>query len=219
MIINTKELEKLIEEIKENPDNKEELLKGFKLFHAFFEENDGIPPRFGANFRDDGPKWEKVNGLDFEAIGRILICHLSIEHYINNLIDLSTPSDFNWDKSRLTFSQKMNLISNLHILNANNLIKGIEILNSIRNKLSHDMLGTIDEQKLIHLKKILLDTLCHKKSEKKQKDIIQHVELFGPHAIIERFTSIVCAKIAGYCIYLINKESDGESYYKHVRNS
>lgn len=55
MIINREELEKIIIEIKANPDKQEELLKDFKLFHAYFEKDDGIPPRFGKNFRENGP--------------------------------------------------------------------------------------------------------------------------------------------------------------------
>jgi hypothetical protein len=223
MLINQKEIDKFLEEVKLNPEKASELLKNLKIVHAVFDENDGIPPRFGSNFRDNGPKWEKVTGLDFEAIGRILVCHLSIEHYINNLIELSTPIHFDWDNTRMTFSQKLKLVSNINILNKNKFDKGIEILNNIRNKLSHNMLAKIDEVKFKELKQILLNYLCFEKSKEEIKEIEKHYSQFDTFAIIETFTSIVCAIIGGYCISLINivdpEKSNAETYYKHVRDS
>ena len=218
MILNTTELEKLLKEIEKDPEKVDVLLKDFKLVHAVFDKNDGIPPRFGTNFREEGPQWEKVSGLDFEAIGRILVCHLSIEHYINNLIELSTPKLFDWDNSRMTFSQKLKLVGKIAILKRNKFDTGIEILNSIRNKLSHNMLATIDVNKYEQLKGILLDYLCRDKSEADKEETLSHMSQYDTHAIIERFTSIVCALIAGYCTSLINKHEDGESYYKFVRD-
>jgi hypothetical protein len=217
MIINKEELENIIKEIKAKPEKQEELLKDFKLFHAFFEEDDGIPPRFGKNFRESGPNWEKVTGLDFEAIGRVLVCHLCIEHYLNNLIELSTPKSFNWEKSRMTFIQKLKLIQGIRIFEQNECIKGIIILNEIRNKLSHNLLANIDKNKLNELHQILLNMVCKGKSEEEIEEVRNHFNLFGPHAIIERFTSITCAMIAGFCSSLIEKKIDAEEYYSVVR--
>ena len=219
MIINKTELEKLLKEIEKNPEKAENLLANFKLVHAVFDKDDGIPPRFGKNFREEGPKWEKVSGLDFEVIGRILVCHLSIEHYINNLIELSSPKVFDWDNSRMTFSQKLKLISKTSILKSNKFDIGIEILNTIRNKLSHNMLAKIDINKFEQLKAILLEYLCRNEPEEEKQKTISHMNQYDTIAIIERFTSIVCALIAGYCTNLINKSEEGEDYYKFVRNT
>lgn len=109
MAFNEKELERMLNEISNHPEKVDEILKSFKIFDTMFDENDGIPPRFGNNFRHDGPKWGKITGVDFDSIGRILVCHLCIEHYIDNLIELSTPLKFNWESSRMSFSQKLNL--------------------------------------------------------------------------------------------------------------
>jgi hypothetical protein len=219
MIINEDELKRILEELKKNPEKEEILLKDFKLFHAIFASDDGIPPRFGKNFREEGPKWEKVTGADFESIGRILVCHLTIEHYINYLIELSSPIEFSWDDSRLTFSQKLKLVSNLNILRTNQFDKGIEIVNNIRNKLSHNLLAKIDEKKVDQLKKILITYLIKGETKEKKQKTIEHIDLFGHHAIIERFTSIVCAMIAGYCTRLIKKDDDSENYYSHIRST
>lgn len=219
MVINTKEIENLIEALRKNPDKKDEILKNFKIVHAVFQEDDGIPPRFGSNFRTEGPKWEKVTGLDFEAIGRILVCHLSIEHYLNNLIELLTPGTLDWDSSKMTFSQKLKLVSKINILAKSKFNKGIEILNTIRNKLSHNMLATIDENKIEQLKTLLLEYLYKGKTMEEKEKIESDISSFGPHAIIERFTQLTCAMIAGYCTSLINKKTSGGDYYKYVRTS
>ena len=219
MILNRKGLDGLIEELKRYPERTEEIMGGYKLVHALFAEGDGIPPRFGSNFREEGPKWEKVSGLDFEAIGRILVCHLCIEHYLENLITLSTSKQFDWDSTRMTFSQKFRLVSNISVLKENRFGKGIEILNSIRNKLSHNMLASVEDDKVAQLKAILVNYQCEGKDDQEKAKIVSSLNLFGTYAIIENFTSLCCAMIAGYCTGLINKKGDAEDYYKHVSTS
>jgi hypothetical protein len=219
MIVNSTELERILVALKKNPEKANELLKDFMLFSATYEKDDGIPPRFGANFRNEGPKWEKVSGIDFEIIGRILVCHLCIEHYIDNLIYLSTPENFEWNESRMSFSQKLKLIRKMKFIEATKFYKGIEILNSIRNDLSHNMLAKIDEVKFKKLESILLKYLCNNKSKEEQDEIISHMSLYSSVAIIERFTSLTCANIAGYCTSIINKEGDGETFYSYIRSS
>lgn len=218
MLFDTKKVETLIEALTKEPEKAQELFRTHKILYAVFEEGEGIPPRFADNFREEGPKWEKVTGLDFEAIGRILVCHLCIEHYLNNLIELSTPKPFDWDSSKMSFSQKLKLVGKVNILAKNKFTKGIEIVNNIRNKLSHNMLATIDETKVEQLKTILLEYKCKGKTPEEKVKIIAHFDPFGPHAIIESFTQIVCAMIAGFCSSLINKPSDSSFYYQHVRS-
>ncbi len=219
MLFDTKKVEALIEALKKNPEKKQEIFRTHKILHAVFEEGEGIPPRFASNFREESPNWEKVTGLDFEAIGRILVCHLCIEHYLNNLIELSTPKMFDWDNSKMSFSQKLRLVGKVDILSKNKFNKGIEIVNNIRNKLSHNMLATIDEKKVEQLKNILLEYRCKGKNAEEKECIMADFDWFGPHAIIESFTQIVCAIIAGFCSSLNNKPSNVDLYYKHVRSA
>ena len=212
MKLNQDDLEKIIEELKRDPDRKEELLRDFKLFHSFFSSDDGIPPRFKGNFRDD-PGWEKVSGLDFEAIGRILVCHLCIEHYIENLIELSAPPNWDWRGSRLTFSQKFKLVRNMRLFSESNFDRGVDILNSIRNKLSHDLMAGIDKDKVDELRSILLEYVTKGKSEQERTEVKAHFEQFDVHATIERFTSLSCAMIGGYCSRLVGGTIDANAFY------
>lgn len=218
MIIDTKEFKKLLEALMENPEKASEIFRSHKFVHAVFEEGEGIPPRFGNNFRDEGPKWEKVTGLDFEGIGRILVSHLCIEHYLNNLIELSSPKSFDWNSSKMTFSQKLKLVNKIEILDKSKFSKGIEIINNIRNRLSHNMLAAIDESKIEQLKKIILDYRCKGKTAIEKDEIVSHLDQFKTHGIVESFTQTVCALIAGYCTSIINKSADGVSYYEYVRS-
>jgi hypothetical protein len=217
MKLNSQEFEKIAADIRANPDKAEELLKDFKLFHSFFGQDDGIPPRFKSNFRQE-PGWEKVTGLDFEAIGRILVCHLCIEHYLENLIELSTPAIWDWESTRLTFYQKFKLVKNIRLLKDSKFDRGIDIVNSLRNKLSHDMMAKIDKCRIEELKAITLEYVSKGKTGEDLNEIRIHFELFDVHATLERFTSLVCSMIGGYCSRIIDGTIDAESYYNKFRS-
>jgi hypothetical protein len=72
--------------------------------------NDSLPSLFSDTFRDLDVKWNKIEGIDFELVGRVLICHLIIEHYLTVFIELEISRKLTLDKLRLTFSQKIKLI-------------------------------------------------------------------------------------------------------------
>jgi hypothetical protein len=118
----------------------------------------------------------------------------------------------------MTFSQKYNLVRNIPFLKETKFARGIEILNSLRNKLSHDMTAKIDNKKVDELKSITLEYVSRDKSGNDLNQLKIHFELFDVHAAIERFTSIVCARIAGYCSSLVGVEINSESYYKAFRS-
>jgi hypothetical protein len=211
MKINKEHLDKILEEVRKNPNKMEELLKDIKPIHSIFGQDDGIPPRFKPNFRKD-PGWEKVSGLDFEAIGRILVCHLYIEHYIEKLIELSTPPILDWDSPRLTFSQKFKLVRKIRLLKESKFDRGIDIVNSIRNKSSHDLMSKIDKSKIEELKSILFEFERQGKKKEELSEVRIHFDLFDVHAIIERFTLLVCSLIGGYCMQLVGGTVDAETF-------
>jgi hypothetical protein len=132
---------------------------------------------------------------------------VSIEHYILKLIELKTPKEFSWEDSKLTFYQKLKIISKLPALLDNDLITGIEALNQIRNKFSHNLLAKIDNKQIEKIKKSILKfRIKHKKEEGSETDVVEFLELYDDIALIESFTSLVCAFIAGYCSTLIKKQ-------------
>jgi len=177
---------------------KKYIMSEKKIFKNLWTGDDGIPPKFNEDFMKNGPEWQKVKGLDFENIGRILICHLSIEHYINKLIEFQTPTDFNWDDSRLSFSQKLKLLSKNSQLNRHQIIKGIETLNKIRNIFSHNLEAKIDPVCVDVIREILFKFRASVKPEL-AKEIKHFLDLYDDIALIESFTNFSCAFIAGYC--------------------
>jgi hypothetical protein len=164
---------------------------------SIFNRGFQIPPMFSDNFRQTGPEWNRITKIDFEASGRILMCHLIVEHYMTNLIKLLSPEDFNWAESRMTFSQKFKLISKIEAFNEFNFIKGIESLNKIRNKFSHNLLATISETD-IKVFRTFVDRFYKKSKSKKFS------EYFDKIAIIELYTLVVCSYFAGYCTSIVD---------------
>ena len=96
-----------------------------KIDKVFSKDN--LPPLFGENFSASNHNWKRLTGVEFETVGRILICHLLTEHHISKLIELRAPSDFDWDEGRLTFSQKLKLIRKDHAFQEYDFGKGVEI--------------------------------------------------------------------------------------------
>ncbi len=164
----------------------------------FFNNKSGLPPMFSDSFREMGPDWNEISGINFEITGRVLVSHLILEHYITKLIELKTPKDFNWDESRLTFSQKVNLLKKDEVLNKTNYIKGIEILNKIRNKFSHNLLAVIDLSNISELTKIINDRSSSKTPIINKKH--------DPIEVINAFASLACSYIGGYCTFLVHSE-------------
>jgi len=166
---------------------------------SIFNEGFQIPPMFPDNFRQTGTEWNRISKIDFETSGRILMCHLIVEHYMTNSIKLLTPEDFDWDEARMTFSQKLKLICKIEAFNEFNFIKGIESLNKLRNKFSHNLLATISETDT-KVFRTLIDRFYKKNKPKEFSDNFDKV------AIIELYTYIVCSYLAGYCTAIVDLE-------------
>lgn len=84
--------------------------------------------------------WNK----DVLTIGRILRAHLHVEHYLTEYLQHINPNLGDLDESRITFSQKLNLLR-ADDAKVAFLITGIRQLNKIRNRLAHDLEATVTE--------------------------------------------------------------------------
>ena len=175
---------------KKDPDIKEKVDKIFT--------NDSLPSLFSDSFRELDVKWNKIEGVNFELVGRVLICHLIIEHYLTVFIELEISRKLTLDKLRLTFSQKMKLIDDNEALKDRGIIKGIEIVNKIRNKFSHNLKVEIDDNDIKFLKSVV------DKIRDKDSIAIENIE-YSDIATIESFTSMICAFMAGYCTATVHK--------------
>ncbi|WP_258098699.1 hypothetical protein [Marinoscillum pacificum] len=89
------------------------------------------------HFNTENEKFKELFSRDHDDIGRILKCHLIVEHYVNQFL-ISHYSFGDLGKLRLSFSQKANMLPSE--ANAVAFIKpGVLRLNKIRNQFSHDL--------------------------------------------------------------------------------
>ncbi len=80
-------------------------------------------------------------------MGRILRAHLFVEHYITECLKSINPNLNGLDNARLTFSQKLALLEN-YSDEIKDLAVGIKRLNTIRNRLGHNLNSIVTDQDL-----------------------------------------------------------------------
>jgi hypothetical protein len=112
-----------------------------------------LPPMV-AQIIDGSITWRRLDKVDFEGLGYLLSCHLIIEHYLDEYLKVGYPS-LDWDAARHTFSQKVALLSNFKISEKYDCIPAIKHLNSLRNKLSHNIAFRIEAKDLLPLSQYL----------------------------------------------------------------
>jgi hypothetical protein len=118
-----------------------------------------------------------------DELGTILKCHLIIEFYIDNYLRVANPAIVKWKDSRLSFSQKLELIHN-DKTPIGVYYPAIKCFNSIRNKFSHKISYVIQEDDYREIEKIMF--IWYKASGK---------PLLSGIKLIEDFTVWVCANI------------------------
>ena len=143
--------------------------------------NGTLPPLL-ANIRDGNVTWQRLENLNYELLGYFLSCHLIIEHYLDEYLKTRYPT-LDWEASRQTFAQKMALLSKDEYPEKYNSIPAIKHLNSLRNKLSHNIDFKITGDNLLPLSQYL-------------KKCAGPEELTDPKEILDLFTTMVCVWFA-----------------------
>jgi hypothetical protein len=151
----------------------------------------GLPPLL-AEIADGSITWQRLEGLDYEILGYFLSCHLIIEHYIDEYLKIRYPS-LDWEAARHTFGQKISLLSQFKVSDKYDCIPPIKHLNSLRNKISHNIDFKIDVGDLAPLSNYLTKTYEDKDKVPKESK-----------AILEEFTNMTCVLFAGYISGLAN---------------
>jgi len=145
----------------------------------------GLPPLV-AEITDGAVTWQRLDAIDYDVLGYFLSCHLIIEHYLDEYLKIRYPS-LDWDAARHTFGQKVALLSSFKI-DKYDCIPAIKHLNSLRNKLSHNIEFKIEAQDLVPLSQYL-GTIYDNNTEL-PKDT---------KGILDSFTFMTCALFGG-CI-------------------
>jgi hypothetical protein len=160
-------------------------------------KNSSLPPLV-SEIIDGSITWQRLEGVDYKILGYFLSCHLIIEHYLDEFLKICHPT-LDWESAKNTFGQKVALLSNFRVSEQYDCIPAIKHLNSLRNKLSHDIEFKIDSQSLLPLKQYL------KKAYGGNKKVPTL-----PLELLDEFTTMTCVLFAGY----ITSEA---RYTKHNR--
>ena len=139
-----------------------------------------LKPHFATimeQFEHDNRIFIGLTSSPHDTLGRVLKCHLIVEHYLNRFLGSHFSID-NFDDVRLTFAQKAALLPNRAVAAA--LVKpGILQLNKIRNRLCHSLGAEPSVQHLGPIRTVL--------------DIARPGVTFGsPVEEIEAFTTVAC---------------------------
>jgi hypothetical protein len=101
---------------------------------------EGFERALDVRSRDFHTAWSQ-NG---EQIGRILRCHLAVEHFLTRVIEEMNPSLGSLSHARVTFSQKLELADTRNPI-ISSLQPGLRRLNQIRNRIAHQLSATVTE--------------------------------------------------------------------------
>jgi hypothetical protein len=152
-------------------------------------ESVGLPPLVGE-ISEGKVTWKRLGEIDYETLGYFLSCHLIIEHYIDEYLKICYPS-LDWVAARHTYAQKVSLLSHFKISDKYDCIPSIKHLNTLRNKLSHNINFKIGAEDLLPLTHYL--TKVYEGKEKVPTE---------PRALLERYTMMTCvlfaSQISGY---------------------
>jgi hypothetical protein len=106
------------------------------------------------DLQDFNKKFIELTRGDIDELGTVLKCHLITEYYIDQYISKSYPTVISWDKIRLNFSQKIEVINNPQTLTGI-YYPALKSLNTLRNKFAHKLGYKIIEEDLIEIRTIL----------------------------------------------------------------
>ncbi len=112
-----------------------------------------LPPLV-SDIKNGRVTWQRIENLDHEVLGYFLSCHLVIEHYMQEYIRTRWP-DAGWESANLRFAQKAAILESFKVSDQYDCMPAIRHMNSVRNKLSHNIEFKITEKELLPLRQYL----------------------------------------------------------------
>ena len=146
-----------------------------------------LPPLVGG-FSDGKVTWQRIESVDYDTLGYLLSCHLIIEHYLDHFLVTYPNAPFGWEGAKLTFSQKVALISKLPFPEPYNLPPVIKHLNTLRNRFGHNINTRLSEEDLLPFHQFLRKCT---KNAKGAEDIPSE-----PKDVLDLLTMIICSYFA-----------------------
>lgn len=99
-------------------------------------------------------QWVSFWDRNADHLGTLLICHLIVEHYIDEWLEAANPGMKPVGETRLSFAQKMELLDGVEAT-VQWLLPGIRRLNRIRNQLAHNLEAAISDDDLKPIQEIV----------------------------------------------------------------
>jgi len=99
-------------------------------------------------------RWVSFWGRNADHLGTLLICHLIVEHHIDEWLEAANPGMKPVGETRLSFAQKMELLDGVEAT-IQWLLPGIRRLNRIRNRLAHNLEAAISDDDLKPIQEIV----------------------------------------------------------------
>lgn len=98
-------------------------------------------------------KNKKLLDQNYDRIGKIISCHLVLEHFINRELELLHDIDYDKRKeARLTFFNKIEMLPKKGMIYSE-LIRGMKQINSARNMFAHNLSYEIPENRISEVDK------------------------------------------------------------------
>lgn len=120
--------------------------KETQYFKYLIENSDNIEnDRFAFN-----KKISELLSNSGDEMGVVLKCHLIIEHYIDAFLTVAYPTIVSFERIRITFNQKIELINNNRTTLGHS-FKAVKSLNSLRNKFAHKLGYVIQDLDLLEM--------------------------------------------------------------------
>ena len=99
-------------------------------------------------------QWRSFWDRNVDHLGTVLICHLAVEHYIDDWLAAANPGMKAVRDTRLSFSQKVELLDGIDA-SIQWLLPGVRRLNRLRNQIAHNLEAAISAQDLEPIKEIV----------------------------------------------------------------
>ncbi|KAA8983346.1 hypothetical protein [Halospina sp. K52047b] len=146
-----------------------------------------LPPLVGG-FDNGKVTWQSIESVNYDELGYLLSCHLIIEHYLDNFLATYPAAPFGWGAAKLTFSQKVALISELSFPEPYNIPPVIKYLNKLRNRFSHNINKSLTGADLLPISRFV--DKCMAEGERNEDPPKE------PREVLHFFTLIVCSYFA-----------------------
>jgi hypothetical protein len=144
-------------------------------------------PAYQSTDSDGNLVWRSILVRDHALAGELLVCHLAIEHYMDVFLNVWCGPQINWKEARLSFHQKLSLLSGNSPIQAIGCVPGIKQLNSIRNQIAHNLEASIDSSDVAPLVAIMNAKQRGKRDWGDEKPVV----------VIRAFATMVCGALAG----------------------